>query len=208
MASIGSFSFNRMIKQKNGDIKNYYRCNKVKKRGKQCPVSVIFQKHANSTNINILKTTCNEHIHDNVALEKVTTEVIDAIKKLVEARVKTPSIIKTYLEENLKKKFTINQIKRVLSSLKNDSSIIDFGQLSQRLTELSQIPEDVTFPFVVNYELNDDRNKVKMMISSKKLLMNMKKFKFLQIDSTFKLSWHGFPVLVIGKYFYFKFLIK
>lgn len=99
-----------------------------------------------------------------------------------------------------KKKLTICQIKRILHSLEQESSIVDFGTLTQHLSDLSQVPESVTFPFVVNFELDADHNQIKMLITSKLLLMNMKKF-FLQIDTTFKLSWHGYPILVIGKYF-------
>lgn len=100
----GNFSFYRKIEQVNGDIKYFYRCNKVKKRGTQCPVSAFLQYLADSTKINVFKSVSNEHIHENATLEIVTNEIVDAIKKLVEVRVKTPRVIQRYIENNLQKK--------------------------------------------------------------------------------------------------------
>ena len=90
-----------------------------------------------------------------------------------------------------------------------------FSELSKYCKENTQLPTEKNKPFVVSYQINiDDEDdemypvdstkiqieqaSFRMVITSQCLLEIASKATIIQEDSTYKLIWNGFPVLIIG----------
>jgi hypothetical protein len=90
---------------------------------------------------------------------------------------------------------------------------MNFAELPKWCIEHEHIPYDEDEPFVVNYQIctdedsaEKDENKdikikigqFRILVSTKRLLKLIKKTHVLQTDATYKLTWHGFSVIIVG----------
>lgn len=198
---IGEFSYERKYTLAGGEVRENYRCSMVTKRSKQCPVKLYLVLHADSPLVNLYMSKCKEHVHETLSNAKVTNEIKEKIENLVKIKVKNPKHIADFLYKETNKKFTVEQVKNVLKSLDYLSPILNYGTLVEVVNSLKTVPDVPNEPYVINSAINPDEKKVKILISSRRLLSNVKQFDFIQIDGTFKLSWNGFPVLVLGELF-------
>jgi hypothetical protein len=103
-----------------------------------------------------------------------------------------PSIlqINNYLSNNLKVR-------------ENGKSNFSYGDLVEWIAKNDKIPDSIHEPFVIAHqiEINDKIPKastIKLSISTKYLLSLAKKTNHICTDATYKLIWHGFPVLLTG----------
>lgn len=99
------------------------------------------------------------------------------------------------------------QLNNFIASLKKKKvkgQVFELGDLEQILEELHHIPESDNEAFVVDYELSEESEAdghavFRFFIYSKKLLrMTLEHGKHLHSDTTYKLVWEGFPVLIVG----------
>lgn len=199
LRTIGSFSINKTKENEDGHIIEYLRCNLVKRRGPQCLVAAKIQQLSTLTAVNVLVTKNTDHTHTNAAKCKVNDRVIDKIKELKDLNVKSFNTIQNKLKETFNQDFTVNQIKRVIKNIKQPESILNFGELFEKLRVLSVVPENSCIPFVSDYKVDPDSKTFSFCLTSKTVLHNVKNFHHIHMDSTFKLSWHGLPLFVIGK---------
>lgn len=77
------------------------------------------------------------------------------------------------------------------------------GEISKWCTERTEIPNDEDEPFALDHlisaeSLNIDEQDLKIVISTKRLLRNLKKSVMVQIEAKYKLIWQGYPVMVLG----------
>lgn len=93
---------------------------------------------------------------------------------------------------------TLKQLYGLSSRETKSHNKISLGALEQWLTGRLSIPEDEHTVFVVNYEVNYDVPYFRFFLSTKNLLMQSVKSKIVHADTTYKLNYEGFPVLVVG----------
>lgn len=178
-----------------------YRCNLVKFRGGQCAASVrlIFDSKSNKIQLFIAD---NEHTHEQHpnAIETIPIEVQEAIKMLFENNVTKPKAMKVNL---LKKGFDLPppaKLTTFMNKLKQKNGI-NFGTLEKWLQDNSPLPEDEVKPFVLGYEMDDDdpsKIDFRYFVTSRKLLRLAVESEQIHVDATYKITWEGFPLLVIG----------
>jgi len=184
-------------------IKQYYRCNKTKYRGKQCSASMFLLYESTCSTIKMFKNE-QEHDHEKtnnlctIGINDITKEII---KSCFEDRRK-PKYIMEYLATKKISLPSMSQLKNYLTLLRKQkfgSPQISIGELERFLLENSTIPDIEDVPFIVAYEINDvDEIDFRFFISTKRLLTHVASSKIIHADATYKLTWQGFPILIVG----------
>ena len=123
----------------------------------------------------------------------------------------TKQIYEVLQERNFK--VTCSQLKNYLIQVRKtklDRSTLSLGHLKSICEEKSIVPQcdDEAFivSFIIKYEndiddgedVEDDGNKFRFFISTKRRLELGSILTRLHIDATHKLNWQGFPVLIVG----------
>lgn len=93
-----------------------------------------------------------------------------------------------------------------MTKLRNEkfgAARLHFGSLKKWLKECNVVPEDNNNPFVVAYEMdvNDespDLSEFRFFVSTKTLIRNCIDIERMHTDTTYKLIWQGYPVLIMG----------
>ena len=111
-----------------------------------------------------------------------------------------------------------NMLQGIKKKACGGSITISVGELEHWCVENSAVPEDDNEPFVVNHKFiyNDDEYesesedeageevdtdteyKFRYYMSTKRLLRLASNSKHICADGTYKLNWHGFPLIVLG----------
>lgn len=182
-----------------------YRCKHVKFRGVQCEAGVRLFFDARSSRIQLHRADC-DHTHENHpnARDDISDEVKNEITRLFEVNVTKPNAIKRNLA---KKNFEVpipSKLNTFLKKLNDDrkgKEKINCGTLEKWLQENTPMPNDETTPFVLNYEMDyeDEKNiDLRFIVTTKLLLKQAIGCDLIHADATYKLTWQGFPVLVVG----------
>jgi hypothetical protein len=193
----------------------YYRCNQVKRRGKQCPASIYLLYHCEDDTFSMFQTT-DQHDHQNSSKFGIK----DATKKETNELFKLKIKPKRMLELIEEKKLPVpskQQLSNYLSTLKKSTfgnNAISLGELEAWCQAKSIIPDNDDEPWVVRYkmqyededEIDDDGdvnteeegNKFRFCVSTKRLLRIATISNIIHADATYKLIWQGFPCLITG----------
>ncbi|CAF3306315.1 unnamed protein product [Rotaria sp. Silwood2] len=196
--------------------KKVFRCNQVKRRGKQCDAGIYLLFNSYNEEVVLFRDT-SEHTHD--LIQQKCTRIPDAvkvvIKELYELKLKPKAIIEALYDRGIVAP-SISQLNNYLRTLKTKrfgSTAISLGEIEQWCMESSRsIPESDDVGFVVSYEIiydgdddenvdddeYDDGNKFRFFVSTKRLLRIASTSKKIHADATYKLVWQGFPVLIVG----------
>lgn len=200
--TLGSFSYHRTgpLAKKTGTRKLYYRCNLNIAKGKQCPVRIYYVVRPDGkAELYHSKETNHQHAHS--AKCKITVEIVNSVKRQLNKSKRIPlKDIRDDVNHECDSKLTIHQIKYIIKNKREETEILTFGDLDSRLKELKFMPQDGETPYCVKYEVTEDLNRVLAFFTSKTLLMNVKNSTCIHLDGTQKLSLHGFPVFVLGKF--------
>lgn len=78
--------------------------------------------------------------------------------------------------------------------------IVSVGELVEWCEKNSTVPESEDEPYVFAYEHSNEDEELffRFSVSTKRLLYHCALAHLLGVDATYKLTWHGFPYLVIG----------
>jgi hypothetical protein len=197
-------------------IKKFFRCNKVKARGKQCDAGIYLLFDSTNDRVVLFNTT-SDHTHDSIEerSSRIPIEVKKIIQELFELKLKPKAIIEVLHERGITLP-TISQLNNYLRTIKSTKlgpTSISLGEIEQWCLESSQsIPELDDTPFVVSYQIiydddnenedvddgDDNGNKFRFFITTKRLLQIASRSKKIHADATYKLVWQGFPVLIVG----------
>jgi len=196
--------------------KKFFRCNKVKARGKQCDAGIYLLFNSTNDKVVLFRAT-SDHTHDSTQEKpsRIPNEVKTVIQELYELKLKPKAIIEVLHERGITPP-NISQLNNFLRTIKNtklDPTSISLGEIEQWCLESSQsIPESIDTPFAASYQIiydddneNDDvdgddvnENKFRFFITTKRLLQIASRSKRIHADATYKLLWQGFPVLIVG----------
>lgn len=186
-----------------------YRCNRVKRRGKQCNAGVYTLECSDGENAIIkLYSKIAEH-SCNGSENKVTAKIGEDVKNFILEQYKLgnpPATIifklreKKDIEQPSKEQVThiINYYKEKLP--KSDVSI---AQLKEFVESNNALPENEDDPFVVNFSCSPPRTPneekyFRIFVSTKRLLKHATESKILHADGTYKVVVQGFPILPVG----------
>lgn len=197
MASLKNFSRDYQQRTSNGR-KQYFSC-----KIDSCPA--MYQLFYNSSATAMLKTSEHNHADGSVnaiapvRLTRIPEETKAKVKELREMKLKPKAIVST-----LRNKYpelaipTVKQLYGLHSRESNGQITISLGELEEWLTQRATIPDDEHTVFVVHYEANYDVPYFRFFLSTKNLLSQSMKSKTVHADTTYKLNYEGFPVLVLG----------
>jgi hypothetical protein len=190
----------------------YYRCNQVKRRGKQCPASIHLLYHSENECVTMYKTE-DDHLHHESRSIGINQKSKEVICELFKMKIKPKRILEILEEKGLpvpKKQ----QLSNYLTSLREKcygTSTISLGELEAWCQQNSCIPDDDDKPWVLKYQIeyedeinndddddDDDKNKFRFFVTTKRLLFNSSISNKMHIDATYKLIWQGFPCFIIG----------
>lgn len=198
------WKFLKNVSTKKDGVKKMYRC---KKRENQCEAQIytiqdeeghkLFRKNA-------------EHTHENVEVKstKVSEKIKQEIIRLRALKYFPKTILYMLLQNpEMQPVPTQNQINYIIKKCdkeKNGNPTITLLELRDFLESMSQIPDDEDESFVLRYELPDlenedeDNNWFRFILTTKRLIEFAAKTIFFHADGTYKITYHGFPILVIG----------
>ena len=129
----------------------------------------------------------------------------DDVIQLFESGIRQPQLILNELERTGKPQPPKSQLKNFLAYYK----MKNFGPPSISLAELQQwcdrrkeIPEELDQVYVPSYEVEDHEDiqqaKVRIFFTTKRLLDMTRYPIHLATDANYKLTWQGFPVIMVG----------
>jgi hypothetical protein len=204
--------------------KEMYRCNLVKKRGPQCEKVIHLQYNSHNEGVICFETT-SSHNHDEILTCQKKTGINqvtkDSIMRQLETGVQKPKTICANLANEILTNPEIEvpddgQLLNFLQTLKgpNDKKL-SFGELIALLAQHAVIPENPDHPFLLYQVKIDDEDEQKtfpekqfdipiskesfrFFVTTQRLLSIATGAKFIHADSTYKLIWNGFPVLICG----------
>lgn len=186
--------------------KCFYRCTRGKKRVQECSAVMYLLYDAKSDIVKMYKSA-SDHDCDKMEIRSfgMSDKLKKQIVKLLDYNMKPKRILLelTKLGGEIP---TMNQLNNFLSQRRKGVSgakPFSLGDLQQLLDGKREIPDSDTAPFIVDVFIPEDVNdsdevRFCFFVSSKRLLRNIVKGNRLHADSTYKLIWEGFPVLIIG----------
>lgn len=144
-----------------------------------------------------------EHDHTTV-LHKRKKQSSDLREYIYDLKFKDgmkPRKIKEHLKRNRPNEpLTIRQIRHILTT-ESRSKIPDtfsFGELIEWLKSQTKIPECADSAFVIDWTHKREDSSFAFAISTRRLLVNACGQKNVCADGTYKITWQGFPLIVVG----------
>lgn len=199
-------------KTTDGD-KVIYRCNKVKARETQCKAQLYLLYHAEEEDVSVYKTTC-EHTCNGSKNIGIRDDVKLFINEQIKSGVNKPKTILSNIERNGLQVPKASQLNNYLKQYRDKNfgvSTISMGELNEWCESKSNIPINDDEAFILYHEIgdndeyedieDDDQNSkqyVRFCISTKRLLQIASISTAVHADTTYKLNWQGYPVLITG----------
>lgn len=179
-----------------------YRCNKAKQKGIQCEAAVSLLYCSDSTNV-ILHRTTNEHTcHANPTPNQPLSEDVKIkITAIFNSGLRKRKEIEKQLASEGIEVPTKYQLNNLISQLRREhygSPKITLCQLEEHILKHVEIPDDYDEPFVVDYICDYDNVDFKFFVSTKNLLQNATHNNLAASDSTYKMTWQGYPLTPVG----------
>lgn len=198
--------YQNVISKKNGK-KTVYRCNRSKKREKQCEAQ-IYTIYDDGEYKLFRRNNAHTHQNEQENMKGVPQKVKNEIIRLVDQKHMPKTILFMLLQnpemQPVPTKNQINYIARKHRETKFGNPSITLVELQDFLQKNSVIPSGEDEPFVLKYETSDiedeeqDSHWFRFIVSTKRLLEMALKTNYFHVDGTYKLNYHGYPVLVIG----------
>lgn len=191
--SMETWSFHYRNAKINGGVKEYFRCNLMKRRGPQCPAALYLEYPSTNWTVRLVKTI-NDHDHaqSDVVLTKDVKSKIEAMVDLGATIDKMWEVLKGSLKN---RRQLVNQVATMRKAKKGPSKM-DGHELRKLCEELSAVPSDEDEVFVVDFAVEE--NAPRVLFSTPRLLRLSVNADRFHADGTYKLLWENFPVLAFG----------
>ena len=143
-------------------------------------------------------------VHSSTIKEPKSKGLSDHDKKLIESlfvdKIRKPkAILKAFQNRQLPEP-NKGALKNFLAKLRNKyqgPSTISLGELEKQAQSLEFAVDDDT-AFVVGMKIEYQPINFIIALTTKRLLENGKKGDLIAIDSTYKLNWQGYPIVLLG----------
>nr|XP_029715632.1 uncharacterized protein LOC109417423 [Aedes albopictus] len=202
---VASFENGFRLKTENNPAKGrmrYYNCTRIKVRAKpQCsrqllafipntvgPVSVSVKGHH----------TCHEAPAGTVARTKITKEDLQIIDQLVGSGVPSKHV-KLQMQANNSHlaKGSLNYAVKMSQKKIYGNGEMSLGELEAWVVSKSTTPEAAEQGYVIGQDIDRDNGKFRIVLSSKRMLSLLPRFRTIAADCTFKTTLQGYPLLVV-----------
>lgn len=197
--SEGRWKVNRLRDTHDGH-KTEYRCNASGLKN-TCLCKLQLYQPSDSLEAHVL--LFGDHDHQEKERELIPS-VADRIVSLATNKMK-PKFILTQLRcENVENMPSLKQIQNLIYRKKCkrfETDKISLGDLGTWLKAHSVVPEDENKSFILKYETStplDDEPYFRFAVSTKYWLKYAHKSANVHADATYKITWQGYPMFVIG----------
>lgn len=189
--------------------KTLLRCNRSKRRGKQCAKGLYFLKSDDSTDPKI-KLFKNNHVHDcvesnNKIATKVSVDVREFILKQYELGNKLGGIMLLLRDKDGIVQPTKKQVDNIIHYYKPKATNphVSIAEMENFVKEHLNVPDDEDTGFVVNFSCSpprtpDNEKFFRIFYSTKRLLGHTVMSKIIHADGTYQIIVQGYPILVVG----------
>lgn len=179
----------------------YYRCKTVPKaKAKDCVQMKVFKSNLNTKFV--VTKSVGEHKHSHNERQQKSDELREYIYNLKFEDGMKPRRIKQHLTRNKPEHstLTIRQIRHILKCMENSKipSTFSFGELVEWLKLQTKVPISWDDAFVVDWSFNKEDLSFAFVVSTKRFLKNTSGQSNLSADGTYKITWQGFPLIVVG----------
>lgn len=200
-------------KQVKDGKKSFYRCAAIKQRSKQqCENKRLIFQDSSKVSFEIFKTECDHTCEKVPKTEKVRTfskEMKELIVSLHKKRMRPKRIIEHINDLRDKNSLFVNEdspsIPQVYYIVRAHQGLVSpkilyLGQLIEWCEQNSDVPDDEDKPFVIGFHHSDEIETLnfRIVVSTKRMINHCSGVERLCVDATYKLTWHGYPFMVVG----------
>ena len=171
-------------------------------RGSKCPMGAYILLHADSDKCSFYRTRLT-HDHESSG-KKDDASLRAKVEELFHDGYTTPTqIISKLREENIQEP-TTSQMNYWLKLVREDlygPARLNLNDLKEWCIKHSVVPVDVDQMFVGKYEIGLDRDKkpyFRFFVATKRLLEYLLLVEHIVADTTYKVVWQGYPLLMVG----------
>ena len=174
---------------------------------KECPARLYLLYHAVNDHISLFQTDSAHANHDSQMYSRgLPQETKDFVKEKFEEGVQKPNAILDLFRAKKLAEPPKSKLIAFLRRLREEEygvPTISGTELQRWCQAHSSVPADEDQPFVVRYNIvchsfDPNEQKLKIVISTRRLLNVVQNSEMLQADGTYKLVWQGYPVLIVG----------
>ncbi|XP_077289789.1 uncharacterized protein LOC143913700 [Arctopsyche grandis] len=182
-----------------------YRCSAGQYRRSECPAGIYLFYHAESSVVSLYETK-NEHSNHADTNRGLSMSARKIVCQMFDDGIKKPNaIIASFQDRGLPEpdKTKLYNFLAKLRHEKLETPTISVTDVFNWCNARMGVPVEDDKPFVLGInlvvdDLDDERQDLKFVISTKRLLQLVNKNEGFQMDATFKLTWQGYPVLIVG----------
>jgi hypothetical protein len=188
-------------------VKVLFRCSGGKYRTAECPAGVYLFYHCDSEKVSVFKTDAEHENHDCHPTRGLSTDLKVFIRQKFDEGIRKPNAVlhaircHPNMTEPLKAK-VVSFLQQVRCE-KYGQATVSGTEINSWCSERTSLPSTADEPFVMKYcvraeSTNSDEQELKIVVSTRRLLENMKKSCMVQTDATYKVIWQGYPVMLVG----------
>lgn len=184
-----------------------YRCTKGKYRVLECPAGLYLLYHSTNLKVSLFTTECGHDNHNaDLPTRGLRHEMKTFVKQKYEDGIKKPNAILAIIrQQNMTeppKSKLIAYLKQLRCEKYGNSTVLG-TEIIEWCEARMKIPDLKDDPFVLNYTVrcesfDPEEQDIKIVLSTRRLLENLKKSDMVQIDATYKIIWQGYPVMIVG----------
>ncbi|KAI1709031.1 MULE transposase domain-containing protein [Ditylenchus destructor] len=193
----------RAIQNYNSYYTENFVCQFARKKNYKCTMKLRVRLPQDNLSV-IVEISEGHHDHSEVGRPTFTSQETGIVHTNIDL---TPMVIQDKIQAMRRESGIANiappslrQIKNAKYYKKKEKSIFSVEDLRQYAINKSAIPDDENLAFVVDFvsEINDENEQFCLVWTTKRLQKLQQKSLSIQADTTYKLTWHGFPVMVCG----------
>lgn len=189
---------------KNVGVKQYYRCNQVKKGPGKCPAEIYLFYYGHKSQVGVF-TNNEAHVHQKeyLAIPKLCPEVKKFIEDAVE-RGEVKNAIRVGLKDTFGAVPSNNAIQNTIQKTKKllFSDKLNIGEIQEFCEQNMEVPGDANDVFVLDHfqsDLHDGEPSFRYLMSTTNLLKNAAILNHnICSDATYSMNLQGLPVIVMG----------
>lgn len=183
-----------------------YRCTAAKYRVNECPSGIYLLYHADSTKVSLFETRSDHANHVTDPSRGLSAEMKLFVKEKFEDGIRKPNEILNVMRMRKMTEPCKSKLVTYLKQLRTEilgPSTISAPELRKWCAERNTVPTEDDEAFVLQYNVVAESSKieeqdVQIVISTKRLLRTLKMSPLVQIDASYKVIWHGYPIFVVG----------
>lgn len=183
-----------------------YRCTAATYRNNECPARLHLLYHSDSQAVSLFETKSEHYNHVSDPTRGLSIQMKSFVKEKFEEGIRKPKGLLNLIRGKGMVEPSTTKLKSYLQQLRYEkfgAPTVSASEVKAWCEERKEIPADDDTAFVLQYYVeaqsrNVDEQYLRIILTTKRLLSLMRTSEMVQIDATYKLTWQGYPVMVVG----------